>query len=273
MTISKKPQLHTLNPNRSTMRFPIHLIVLLAAACWTLPSQAQTLADILADDCDAFVGGTYTNHNAFGADSSVPPTIEASAADSSWSLTGALLGPGDYSDFVSSTGEQTSTAQFTCILTDGAESLNLIVVSTITVQLDIDSNIVGLISGPSISISDGSVSIQSTSTETNFDIGNAVISGSLVGQAFCGCTDANACNYDASALGDDDSCVMPDVCAQCDGSGVDADADGTCDDADACVDTLACNFMQAADSCAFAGQYLDCDSHLPERHRWRRHLR
>ena len=75
------------------MRFPIHLIVLLAAACWTLPSQAQTLADILADDCDAFVGGTYTNHNAFGADSSVPPTIEATAADSSWSLTGALLGP------------------------------------------------------------------------------------------------------------------------------------------------------------------------------------
>ena len=242
------------------MRFPIHLFVLLAAACWTLPSQAQTLADILADDCDAFVGGTYTNHNAFGADSSVPPTIEATAADSSWSLTGALLGPDDYSDFVSSTGEQTSTAQFTSILTDGVDSLNLIVVSTITVQLDIDSNIVGLISGPSISISDGSVSIQSTSTETNFDIGNAVISGSLVGQAFCGCTDANACNYDASALGDDDSCVMPDVCEQCDGSGVDADADGTCDDADACVDTLACNFMQAADSCAFAGQYLDCDS-------------
>ena len=93
MTISKKPQLHTLNPNRSTMRFPIHLIVLLAAACWTLPSQAQTLADILADDCDAFVGGTYTNHNAFGADPNVPPTIEATAADSSWSLTGALLGP------------------------------------------------------------------------------------------------------------------------------------------------------------------------------------
>ena len=106
MTISKKPQLHTLNPNRSTMRFPIHLFVLLAAACWTLPSQAQTLADILADDCDAFVGGTYTNHNAFGAeDPNVPPTIEATAADSSWSLTGALQGPGDYSDFVSSTGE------------------------------------------------------------------------------------------------------------------------------------------------------------------------
>ena len=103
------------------MRFPIHLFVLLAAACWTLPSQAQTLADILADDCDAFVGGTYTNHNAFGADPSVPPTIEATAADSSWSLTGALLGPGDYSDFVSSTGEQTSTAQFTSILTDGVE--------------------------------------------------------------------------------------------------------------------------------------------------------
>ena len=242
------------------MRYHISCLILALTCLSSFSAQAQSLADILSADCDAFVGGTFTNSNAFGADTSVPPTIEATAADSSWSLTGALLGSEDYSDFVSITGERTSTAQFTSILTDGVDSLTLFVVSTITVQLDIDANIVGLISGPSISISDGSVSIQSTSTVTNFDIDNAVISGSLVGQDFCGCTDANACNYDASALGDDDSCVMPDVCEQCDGSGVDVDADGTCDDSDACVDTLACNFMQAADSCAFAGQYLDCDS-------------
>ena len=121
MTISKKPQLHTLNLNRSTMRFPIHLFVLLAAACWTLPSQAQTLADILADDCDAFVGGTYINHNAFGADPNVPPTIEATAADSSWSLQGTLTG---FSDFVSSTGEFTSVAEFDSDLSDGINTMS-----------------------------------------------------------------------------------------------------------------------------------------------------
>ena len=108
------------------MRFPFHLLILLAAACWTVPSQAQGLADILAADCGAFVGGTYTNNNAFGADSSVPPTIEAMASDSSWSLTGTLE---DYSDFISSTGEFTSTAQFGSLLTDGASTLPVVVVS------------------------------------------------------------------------------------------------------------------------------------------------
>lgn len=239
------------------MRFPIHFFVLLAAACWTLPSQAQSLADILAGDCDAFVGGTYTNHNAFGADSTVAPTIEASASDNSWSLSGSLT---NYSDFVSSTGEFTSTAEFTSSLTNGVNTMAVTVVSIITVQLDVDSNIIGLISGPSMSISDGFVSIQSTGTVTTFDMDNAIISGSLSGQAFCGCTDSGACNYDDQALGDDGSCVMPDVCEQCDGSGVDVDADDNCDDTDACVDVSACNYLQAVDSCTYAQQYYDCDT-------------
>ena len=45
-----------------------------------------------------------------------------------------------------------------------------------------------------------------------------------------GCTDAEACNYDAEALFDDGSC------------GTDADADGLCDSEDNCSDTSACNY-------------------------------
>ena len=239
------------------MRFPFHLLILLAAACWTVPSQAQDLADILAADCGAFVGGTFTNNNAFGADSSVPPTIEAMASDSSWSLTGTLV---DYSDFISSTGEFTSTAQFGSTITDGTNTLPVAVVSIITVQLDGDSNIVGLVSGPSISISDGSVSIQTTGTVSTFDMTAAIVSGSFTGQDFCGCMDATACNYDDEALGDDGSCEMPDACGQCDGSGVDADADGLCDSDDNCIDTTACNYLTtAADSCEYPAMDRDCD--------------
>ncbi len=50
-----------------------------------------------------------------------------------------------------------------------------------------------------------------------------------------GCTDSSACNYDASATLDDGSCTQLDACGVCGGSGVDADADGICDDVDDCV--------------------------------------
>ena len=50
-----------------------------------------------------------------------------------------------------------------------------------------------------------------------------------------GCTDATACNYDADATTDDGSCLQTDECGVCGGSGVDADADGICDDVDDCI--------------------------------------
>ena len=50
-----------------------------------------------------------------------------------------------------------------------------------------------------------------------------------------GCTDATACNYDADATSDDGSCLQADECGVCGGSGVDADADGICDDVDDCI--------------------------------------
>ena len=53
-----------------------------------------------------------------------------------------------------------------------------------------------------------------------------------------GCTDATACNYDADATSDDGSCLQLDECGVCGGSGVDADADGICDDVDDCIGAI-----------------------------------
>lgn len=40
------------------------------------------------------------------------------------------------------------------------------------------------------------------------------------GSPSCGCTDTEACNYDSSALYNDDSCEYPDECGVCGGSGI-----------------------------------------------------
>ena len=53
-----------------------------------------------------------------------------------------------------------------------------------------------------------------------------------------GCTDASACNYNADATSDDGSCLQLDECGVCGGSGVDADADGICDDVDDCIGAI-----------------------------------
>ncbi len=51
-----------------------------------------------------------------------------------------------------------------------------------------------------------------------------------------GCTDGNACNYDAEATEEDDSCEYLDVLDICGGGcAADADNDGICDDIDVCV--------------------------------------
>ena len=97
------------------------------------------------------------------------------------------------------------------------------------------------------------------------------------GTVGCGCTDATACNYDASAVYDDGSCTVNDECGVCGGAGIaegdcdcdgnqldalgvcggdcsaDADADGVCDDVDDCVgsydDCGVCNGPGAVYEC------------------------
>ena len=56
---------------------------------------------------------------------------------------------------------------------------------------------------------------------------------------FLGCTDVVACNYDESALVNDGSCDYPSDILDCDGNCLqDLDADGICDEEDACVGSL-----------------------------------
>lgn len=73
-----------------------------------------------------------------------------------------------------------------------------------------------------------------------------------------GCTDMNACNYDASANYDDGSCTYAEAYYDCAGNCLnDADGDGVCDEleVDGCTDSNACNFEADATeedgSCAY----------------------
>jgi len=60
-----------------------------------------------------------------------------------------------------------------------------------------------------------------------------------------GCTDPDACNFDAEATSDDGSCELPDDGLDCDGNCLaDADEDGICDgdEVEGCADEGACNY-------------------------------
>ena len=64
-----------------------------------------------------------------------------------------------------------------------------------------------------------------------------------------GCTDSAACNYNADADEDDNSCTYPESLLNCDGSCInDADGDGVCDENEVLGCTLesACNYNSAA---------------------------
>ena len=86
-----------------------------------------------------------------------------------------------------------------------------------------------------------------------------------------GCTDAMACNYNAEATDDDESCVFADeACEECadDGTVVlnDADGDGVCDDdeIEGCFDETACNYNADVtdinnELCEYAEEFYDCN--------------
>jgi hypothetical protein len=81
-----------------------------------------------------------------------------------------------------------------------------------------------------------------------------------------GCTDATACNYDASATDDDGSCTYAEAGYDCDSACLnDADGDGICDEFEVagCTDAAACNYAADATdddgSCTYAEAGYDCD--------------
>ena len=88
------------------------------------------------------------------------------------------------------------------------------------------------------------------------------------GDGYLGCTNPEACNYDAGACGDDGSCDVPfQGCQECvDGEAtpIDSDGDGIndCEEVPGCTDSTACNYDEAANasdgSCEYAADYYDC---------------
>ena len=81
-----------------------------------------------------------------------------------------------------------------------------------------------------------------------------------------GCTDDAACNYNADATDDEGSCTYANTGYDCDGNCLaDADGDAVCDEFEVagCTESNACNYDSSAtdsdDSCAFATTGYDCD--------------
>ena len=81
------------------------------------------------------------------------------------------------------------------------------------------------------------------------------VCGDCGGSGTLGCTDPAACNYNASACGDDGSCLMEDECGVCGGAGI---PEGACD----CQG----NVLDECGVCGgngFAPGTCDCDGNVP----------
>jgi len=76
-----------------------------------------------------------------------------------------------------------------------------------------------------------------------------------------GCTDEEACNYDALALCDDGSCVLPDGCTDINACNYDSMAicdNGSCTLPDGCTDIAACNYDSNALCNDGSCEFLNC---------------
>ncbi|MGB0423713.1 MAG: hypothetical protein ACPGED_05300, partial [Flavobacteriales bacterium] len=69
-----------------------------------------------------------------------------------------------------------------------------------------------------------------------------------VGGDIEGCTDVDACNYDATATLDDGSCAVNDECGNCGGT-----------ETSGCIDATACNFDAAASCDDGSCEYTSCE--------------
>jgi len=97
----------------------------------------------------------------------------------------------------------------------------------------------------------------------------SLISLELTGADGCvavlGCTDSEACNYDAEADEDDGFCVYAETYYNCNGVCInDSDGDEVCDELEllGCMDNSACNYNSDATDqayCIYPEMYYDCE--------------
>jgi len=112
-----------------------------------------------------------------------------------------------------------------------------------------------LLGNPNMSAANGNAYLDTVQGYLNprmYEALNLVSNSNVLG--IYGCTDVNACNYDASANSDDSSCDLPNGCG--DVLYLEYDASVTCSDASACVtlisygctDVTACNYDATANT-------------------------
>jgi len=101
----------------------------------------------------------------------------------------------------------------------------------------------------------------------NYNPEATVSDGSCEYESCQGCMDETACNFDPEAtLSNELLCDYPEVGYDCDGVCYDDDADGVCnvDEIEGCTDELACNYnAETTDEnnalCTYADDFYDCD--------------
>jgi len=101
----------------------------------------------------------------------------------------------------------------------------------------------------------------------NFNPEATISDGSCEYETCQGCMEETACNFDPEAtLSNELLCNYPEVGYDCDGVCYDDDADGVCnvDEIEGCTDEVACNYnAEVTDEnnalCTYADDYYDCD--------------
>ena len=103
-----------------------------------------------------------------------------------------------------------------------------------------------------------------TGSNTYSTNGLNIIANFNISSAVLGCMENTACNYNANATEDDDSCTYAEESYNCDGTCIDTDGDTVCDidEIEGCMDATACNYNELAtnedNSCTAPETNFDC---------------
>ena len=219
--------------------------------------------------CDCFLdasvnetlaGGASTTLNSFvsGDLESVDVTVEFTTNGSSWP-SDLLLGICSPDGVCGEIGGYDTTLDYT-VLGDWPVEWDVTTAGTYTATIDLSASGLTGTGNWTFEVVNG----WATSANVAYDVAftfNGICTANLVP----GCTDPNACNYDATATVEDSSCTYAPNYFTCTGDCVnDSDGDGVCDELEVpgCTDPEACNYNQNATDnvgCELPESGFDCD--------------